>query len=279
MLINDGDGEDLDGGFSAVVTDLSGESPDDDSFDLGDMSAGTDDAVDTEAPAATPSATPATQPVTKAGTQQPAPQAPAPQATGPQPQQPSQAQPAVDFETYVQQNAEAIITQYAQNTFALSKDEAEAFGDVAPMVPRLLARAHLISQTQTLRALQATLPTMVGRLVQLSRQGADTEQRLFNDYPQLKSVDRAALASLVTTLRQHNPTTSVDDFLPLLARTASAYFGVTIPPVRATGVRRQPHVPAGANGGGAPRTRVVSGGQQQTNPLFAINEALRSGQE
>lgn len=290
------DGEEDDG--QGLVTDFSGDTDLDALFDDGPSdNLGVDElGSGTESPR-TPAPAPVQQPA-QAGQQQPTPapasgqppvapaaptsQAPVQPQGQPGPQQ--QASQPVDFETYVAQNADALIQRYAETAFALSPAEKEAMGAAAAVAPQYMAKAHLYTMVATARAVREMLPTVVGSLVETFQQSSTLTQEFQASYPELKNVDRGQLVTLGRSLRQANPNIPPAEFIPLFARTAAAFFGVQLAPAQqqgrqpAQGQRRtQAFVPAGATSprGAAPTPgrRVVANGADQ---LFSINEFLRN---
>jgi hypothetical protein len=287
-------------GTNILVTDFSGDN--DDGFSFEEVSTGNevitlDDASrGTTAPAAfndlsgsvpatreQPQGTAPTTPAPNGTQQTPAPATQQQQVPGSQPapttaapQVPSLQQQAQGFEEYVAANAPALIKHLADNAFALTAEEAALVGDSAPIVSQLAAKVFLQTQRGLMSTLAATLPVVVGNLVNLALAGSRTENTFFTEYPELKAVDRQQLANLGMTLRRNNPTLTPDVFFPLMARTAAAAMGVQLAPKRG---KPAPHQPAGANNrGGQPKP----GGQRQvvgTDTLSDVNRFMREGAE
>jgi hypothetical protein len=298
LQINDGD-EDNGSGGGMTVTDFSGDDANE-LFDLGggaegdegalsleDMQAGIPRTADLsgtppvetapvqQATNQPPVAAPANDVNANANPQPGAQQQPVP---GSQPQvQPTQAAPQqpMDFEKYVSENMEALTTQLAGSTFALSPEDKAVVGEeAAPILSKMASRMYLTTQVGVFQALQRSLPGLVANLVHVSNRGNETEQKFFGDFPELKGVNRQALASLGATLRQQNPTMPADQFFMLMARTAAAANGIQLKPVQG---KPRPHQPAATLQRGSTPPRGQARQRVGVDHLGNINSALREG--
>lgn len=259
--------EDIGGGFT---TDLSGDSGLDALFgteapsdELGadDMGRGTEPAP-TGTPAPTPGApaagtpapasAPAGTPPAPAPGSQPTP-APAPAAAAAAPAPAAQQ----SFEDYVVQNYATITKQLEDGPFKLTAEEATAIGEASPIVSKILARSHLYTMLATAKAIQNSLPDTVGQLMQVTSRAQTMETTFFGQFKELAGVDKGQLANIGKALRTNHPNMPAEEFMPLLARTAAAMFGVQLAPQRG---KAPPHAPAGNGRGGVsphPAQRTV----------------------
>ena len=268
--------------FASAFVDLSGEGDSsNDDLDLGDIpdeTGGEEQEAETsesgeEQPAAAAGQQPVQPIVQPQAVQTPTPGQQQGQQSGVQPQQPQQ--PA-SLEAYVQQNSEQIIGELAKGPFKLTDAEAEALGDAGKIVPAMLAKAHLISTVQTHRALSQALPQAVMQIVQTVMQSRNTEEAFFTQYPELKTVDRGALAQLANMANAQRPQGMTDaQFMEKLAHTASAFFGVAMQPKRGKSAPFQPAGGAQVNGG-SPRPPATRKPVNTGNTgLAGFNEFLR----
>lgn len=279
---------------SYIEQDLSGDTDymlgvdGNDDVTIDDASLGTDDGQQPPAPAngqqtAQVQGQQGQQPPQQMQTQQPA-QTQNPQGQQQQPpqgsqqqsqqgqQQPQPQQPA-SFGDYVERNKEQLVSQLAEKVFALSDQEVEDVqNDPKTAIPKLLARAYLVSAVQTQQSLQQTLPSVVGRLIQVTQDASRHENDFFTAYPSLKSIPVQQVAATAQMLRQNNANLTKEEFMPLLARTVAAMHQVPLPPV--PGRPMPPAPPAASHQRGMSHQR---GQQEIVEPLYDINMALRNG--
>jgi hypothetical protein len=191
----------------------------------------------------------------------------------------------VNIEEFVAANADAIIGNLATTHFKIDPKTAEALGfapEVAEFIEKRDAKNFLLTMVQVNNALQATLPTVVANLVDLTTRTREVHDGFYGDFPALKDEKYVKpLKDLAITLRGLNPTMEKKEFIKLLGETAHTILKLPLPvkanaPAR-PGVRRgqpRPFTPAGAS---APSTGQGSGGSLAG--LDFLNAQLRAGDE
>lgn len=265
----------------AVVTDLSGAPA---------------KTVQAQAPANTPDQSqPAAATTTPPSGQQPPQQPPAPNAQ----QQPAAQQPpasseqssatapqqAVDIETYVTQNSEAIIDNLAKSHFAIDDATAESLGfapEVKGWIEKQNAKNFLVTMVQVNKALQQTLPSVVANLVNLTQQAKHTEDAFFGEFPDLRKPEVIPhLSSIARTLRGLHPNLDAAQFQTLLGNTAMQMLNIQRaaqpnaqggPGKRLVRAPARPFAPAGS---AVPQRNMGGNGTPPADPLTAMNQFLR----
>lgn len=209
-----------------------------------------------QAPQTPAAAAPQPQPgVTQPPGQQPQPGA----ATRPEgaPGQPSPVFDPLDPQSLFQtmsDNEATMIDMLSKETFALSKEDAEALEtDTIGTIPKLLARVFVQSQKNTMALLSRIGPAMVARGVEAQRRNAENEGKFYAAWPQLKKSDPAhalAVRQYSAVYRKMNPTATLDQAIKQVGPMVMMALGI------------QPGAAApGAGNAGQPNGRVV--GQPQ----------------
>jgi len=301
----DGDENTIDFGFDDDnLFDLSFEGSNDEPADLNeaDMTVGTEPGpVVNDLSGVTPTPIPVTPaapaaPAVPAATTVPispaaAPVAPAssapvvPATTTEQPSATDQTPPTVNIEEFVAQNQNAIIDNLVASHFRIDDATAESLGfapEVKSWIEKTNAKNFLLTMVQMNNALQATLPTVVANLMDVTSKVKTTHEEFFGAFSDLADKKYVPhLRQLAGTLRQLNPTLDKAAFIALLGTTARTVFGLPTPaaqqkaqPAR-PGVRRgqpRPFTPAGAV---APQRNP--GNAPLGEGLEFMNNALRLG--
>lgn len=235
------------------------------------------------APATAPASAPATPPA-------PGAQPPAQQGQQPPVEQPGateQPQPTVNIEEFVAANQDAIIGNLASSHFAIDDKTAEALGftpEVRDFVQKRDARNFVLTMVQVNNALQRTLPTVVGQLVEIAQQTKTAKTGFFEEFNDLNDPKYfQVLNQLAPVLRAANPQMDKKAFQTLLGNTARLSLGLPTPQaqpaqqISGRNVRRgQPRAftPAGAL---TPQRNQAGNGVAPVDPLAFMNEQLRFG--
>lgn len=222
-------------------------------------------------PPAAPGTTPAQEPAPAAQPQVPAPaQAPPPDQQQPpaagqqggQAQQPAQGprfNPAdpIGLAAALREpeNNAVALEHLAQTVFNLSeKDLQDLEENVAGTVPKLLAKAVLHSQIQTLSILGHIMPLMMQNHGTISQLQSKAEDNFFAAWPQ---VDRAKHANLVAQLgvryRQMNPNDTSEQMIERLGPFVLMQLGLPMVAMTKTGQAPAAQPRANGNGGQVPK--------------------------
>lgn len=169
--------------------------------------------------------------------------------------------------TALQQNEAAAIQHIADTMFKLSPEEIEALEtDTVGTVPKLLAKALVMSQRNTLNTIARLLPTMMQRQTAVTAKHSENEGKFYAAWPQIEKAKHGDLVNrLGAQYRQMNPNASLDQMIaelgPYIMMVAkidpNARPGTQTAqpsPMAPTGYRPPqpaPFVPAGPHSGGA----------------------------
>jgi hypothetical protein len=167
------------------------------------------------------------------------------------------------------QNEQALVDAVAQEHFALSNEEREAFeADPSAMLPKLGARVLLRSQQLMMGHLDRMIPTMIQRHVEvLGRQNAGKNE-FYRTHPDLNRGQHDGFVDTYARLiRSQNPNMPRAEFIETLGRVVRAMVGTTVPARQPT-----PQAPA-ANGSLPPHAArpapfVPAGGSPPSAPLM-----------
>lgn len=166
-------------------------------------------------PTAPPAAPPAQTPAATTGEK--------PAAASPQPATP--AAPAAErqidrydpgaLSQHLRQNEAAAIQYVAENVFRLTPEEAEGLEtDVMGTVPKLLAKAFVMSQQNVLTQLASIVPTMIQRQNEAMKRHGENEGKFYAAWPSIKQSEHGAIVTKYAAVyRQMHPEASLEQMI------------------------------------------------------------------
>lgn len=226
---------------SETVDSFSGFDDDFDSIDLGAASEPSPEPLVPPASAEPTTAQPETKPppVTPpvAEAQPVAPPSPKEPAASAPP--PSEITSAIEGMTT---NGDAIINHLASTTFALSKEEADAFElNAVEMVPKLMARVHHQATMNTLSLIQKMVPNIVSQLVDKQVSGKEKAKEAISEFystnSDLNAKDHGALVQKwAQAFRTQNPSAPRSEAIKFVGQAIRTELGI---PALVPGARPQ----------------------------------------
>jgi len=210
-------------------------------------------------PIADPAAAPKQEPKAE-----PKPEPAAPQATpqAPTDELPSPSQPS-EIAAYMQKHAEALTEVLVQKHFNLSLEEAEALeAEPAKMVPKLLAKSFIASQTAMLNHLTRVIPAMIQAQQAVSKARDESVNQFYSRWKDTgmdQAKHDATVQRLARMYRQMNPDASraqmIED-VGLMVIAAEKLNGAAKPASAGNGASPKPvaFTPAPAGVGAVPQS-------------------------
>lgn len=244
------------------ATDASNTSADDfsgfDGDDLDSIDLGTETVPGQDPPVAAPAAVVAKVP-TATSAVVPDPKAtPAPVAATPDPKgSAASAPPSSELENLlsgVDANAPALTEWLAQNAFALTKEEAEAFElDAVANVPRLMARVAVNNMKSTMNIVKNLVPQLiaaeVAKITGTQAKAKEAIGAFYKANPHLNETDHGALVTKwANAFRSANPKASREEAIAYVGRAVSFETGLMPGTAVAPSAKPVPFQPARPGG-------------------------------
>lgn len=205
-----------------------------------------------------------------------APVAPVVPPPAPTPQTAS-APPGSALETLVQNvdaNSPALVDWLAQNAFALSKEDADAFElDAVATVPKLMARVAVNNMKSTMNIIKNLVPQLINqeveRLTGTKAKASEAINEFYTSNPHLNEKDHGALVNQwANAFRAANPKASRKEAIEYVGRAVSLQAGIT-PGTPLAAPRAAPFAPA--RPGARP---VVTNTEATDTPFAGLGEAF-----
>lgn len=247
-----------------------------DDFDSVELEAGSDPsqapevdpAAAVETPAVAPAATPPVAP--KAAAEVPPAAAPVPAA----PKGPDSPSSAVDeLVGNLETNGPALQTWLEQNSFKLTKEEADAFElDAVGQIPKMMAKVQVASMKMTLNMLKNLVPSMIDKQTALVSGKQTKAKEALNEFytsnSDLNEKDHGALVTKwANAFRAQNPSAPRGDAIKFVANAIRTELGLAAPAAGAA-PRVAPFAPA------RPGARQPTMTKPVENPFSALGMDL-----
>lgn len=152
----------------------------------------------------------------------------------------------------------ALIQALAQERFALTKEEAEAFdADAMSAIPQVAARIYYEAVTTTLNHINNLVPRLIENHLRAQKAHDEAENEFYSQFAALdRSKHAGDVRQFAAAFRGANPQIARQDLFAMIGAAVMAKYGLQAPPAKQpNGAQRvsQPlpfvPAPAGARGG------------------------------